>query len=92
MKKKITIIGLLILLTLGIGGCGQSFQRDLKGFTSEYGGGLNRTLTVYDMTGKPIKSYSGKFDIQSTEGGKILFDLNGKRTIIYNATVIVEEN
>ncbi len=43
------------------------------------------------MTGKPIKTYSGRFDIESGEGDKILFDLNRKRTIIYNATVIVEE-
>ncbi len=39
-----------------------------------------------------IQTYEGKIDVQDTEyGNKVLFDLNGKRVVIYNATVITEE-
>ena len=62
-----------------------------QGYRFKYSG-LNRTLTVYSQAGKPIKTYEGKFDIQETEyGNKIKFELNGKRSIIYNATVIVDQ-
>jgi hypothetical protein len=66
--------------------------RALKDFTSNTTGGLTRTVEVYDMTGKLIKTYDGKIDVKENEyGNKVLFDLNGKRTVIYNATVIVQE-
>ena len=68
-------------------------ERDIKTFTSNTGGGLVRTVEVYDQSGKLIKTYKGKIDVQDTEyGNKVLFDLNGKRTVIYNGTVIVQEN
>jgi hypothetical protein len=67
-------------------------SRDLKNFTSNTTGGLERKVEVYDQSGKLLKTYEGKLDIQDTDyGNKVLFDLNGKRTIIYNATVIVQE-
>ena len=53
-------------------------------------GGLNREITVYDHNGNIIKKYQGKCDIQTNEN-KVLFDLDDKRIIIYNATVIAEE-
>jgi len=60
--------------------------------TSEYMGGLKRTAKVYSSDGDLIAQYEGKFDVQSSEfGNKVLFDIDGKRVIIYNATVIVEE-
>jgi hypothetical protein len=38
------------------------------------------------------KRYEGKFDVQADKyGNKIKFDINGKRVLIYNATVIVAE-
>jgi hypothetical protein len=98
MKKKlIAVIGATILGAALLTGC-QSFDRAVKDMDSNLNGGLNRVLTVYDQNGKPIKTYQGKFDIDpntdangGTTGTKIKFDLNGKRVIIYNATVIVEE-
>jgi hypothetical protein len=66
--------------------------RTVKSWTSNTGGGLERTVDVYDKDGKLIEEYQGKIDVQDTQyGNKVLFDLNGKRTIIYNATVIVQE-
>ena len=68
-----------------------SFNRKIKDTTSDFGGGLNRTITIYDYNGNIIKTYEGKCDIEESEN-KVLFDINGKRTIIYNAIVIAEEN
>ena len=70
-------------------------QRDPKSFASETGGGLERTVEVYDLQGDLIKTYEGKFDIQE-DSTKVFFDLptedgGSKRVQIYNATVIVEE-
>jgi hypothetical protein len=67
-------------------------KRAIKDMTSNTSGGLERTVEVYDQSGKLIRTYEGKLDVQENEyGNKVLFDLNGKRTIIYNATVIVQE-
>lgn len=70
-----------------------SMERYTKDSESNLNGGLSRTLKVYSQTGELIKAYDGKFDIDpNTVDGKVKFDLNGKRTIIYNALVIVDEN
>lgn len=69
-----------------------SFQRGFKTFRSNYSGGLDRTITVYDNHGNEIKKYQTKTDIEDNEN-KILFDTaEGKRIIIYNAVVVAEEN
>lgn len=66
--------------------------RTLKSWTSNTTGGLERTVDVYDQSGRLIKTYQGRLDVEANEyGNKVLFDLNGKRTVIYNATVIVQE-
>lgn len=66
--------------------------RTVKSWSSNTSGGLVRTVDVYDLSGNLLKEYTGKIDVQDTEyGNKVLFDLDGKRTIIYNATVIVQE-
>ena len=70
-----------------------SFHRTIKSLKSDYTGGINRTITVYDYNGNTLKEYKGKFDVQESDGGKIMFDdQDGKRVIIYNAIVINEEN
>lgn len=93
MNKK--IIGLVLTGVLSIGlltGCTESFNRELKSAQSEYGGGLNRTITLYDYNGKEIKSWTGKFDVDaSTDGNKVKFDINGKRVIINGGIVVNEE-
>jgi hypothetical protein len=90
--KKIIIFTVLILMVIVLSGCGESFQRSVKSFTSEYTGGLERKVEVYSSSGQLLKTYEGKLDIETNEyGSKVLFDMDGKRTIIYNATVIVEE-
>ncbi|MFN2746954.1 DUF5052 family protein [Bacillus sp. z60-18] len=90
MKKAIATIAVLLLVAI-VAGC-ESWDRMTKDFDSA-NNGLNRTATVYDQNGNKIKTYKGKFDISVNDyGNKVKFDLNGKRIMINNAVVIVEEN
>ena len=69
-----------------------SVERQMKSFSSEYSGGLNRVVTVYDYNGDEITSYTGKIDIEETETpNKVKFDLDGKRTVVYGGIVVVQE-
>ena len=68
-------------------------RRALKSQKSNFGKGIEREIKVYDINGKIIESYKGKFDIEY-EDDKILFDdENNIRHIIYfkTGTVIVNE-
>lgn len=96
-KSKAGLIVTLIILAIIIG-CiiwffnTASGQRTIKNFQSNNLGGLERSVKVYGNNGDLITEYEGKIDIKDTEyGNKVLFDLNGKRITIYNATVITEE-
>ena len=93
MKKNVTLLiaGILICSIVCLAtGCASS-RRYLKSMSSEITNGLNRTVTVYDYDGKPIKEYSGKFDVSESEN-EVYFDINGKRVIIHGGIVINEEN
>lgn len=81
----------IILSSILLTSC-ESYSRLQKSINSDINGGLNRTVSVYDYSGKLIKTYEGKVDIGgSPERGEILFDLNGKRTIISGGIVIIDE-
>lgn len=80
-------ISLIALFSLT--GC-KTWERAFKDFESSISG-LDRVVTVYD-NGEVIRTYRGKIDIEVNEyGNKVKFDVNGKRVIIYNAVVVVEE-
>ncbi|EME75375.1 DUF5052 family protein [Bacillus sonorensis] len=90
MKKAIVTIVVLLLVALAAG-C-ESWDRMVKDFNAS-NNGLERTATVYDLNGNKIKTYKGKFDVEVNDyGNKVKFDLDGKRIMISNAVVIVEEN
>lgn len=104
-SSRITVImAEIIIMVLIIGGCGayrlntESGKRGLKSWKSEASGGLNRTVTVYDIKGKEIIKYTGRFDVEEDmlEGViKVKFDDDkGKRHIIYaqTGTVLIDEN
>ena len=94
MKKRIAIISciVLILAAFMLGGCTESCQRSCKSLESDFGGGLYREINVYTHTGELIAHYEGKVDIEENEsGGKVLFDLDGKRYVYYNCLVEVIE-
>lgn len=94
MKKILIAIAAMLLLT----GCGEAWKRTVKDFQSNYGGGINRSVTVFDYQGDTLANWTGKFDVQfDTSGaGQVLFDRideNGmrKRVVIQGGIVINEE-
>ena len=90
MKKKIIAMILALITILSLAGCA-SMQRDMKTISSDWSGGLNRTVTVYDYNGNPIQSWTGKIDLSESDN-ETWFDLDGKRTIIQGGIIIIQEN
>ncbi|HEQ3553555.1 DUF5052 family protein [Bacillus subtilis] len=91
MKKRILLIFTAVLLLTCLAGC-ETWDRVVKD-TSSSVSGLKRTAIVYDQNGNVIKTYKGKFDVEINEyGNKVKFDVDGKRVMINNAVVIVEED
>lgn len=82
----VVIIGAVALLGTS------TAQRTLKSVSSDFGGGLDRTVTVYDYNGNEIRSWSGKFDVSESEEEVYFDDENGKRVIIHGGIVINEES
>lgn len=82
----VSAIAFAILAT----GCTGSQQRKIKNIESNWTGGLDRTVTVYDYNGKPIKSWSGKIDIAKSEN-ETDFIVNDKRIIVHGGITIIEE-
>lgn len=85
----LAIIIILITILLGLTGC-SSWDRTVKNLNSDLSGGLDRTVNVYTYNGEKIATYEGKIDLQMNES-KVLFDLEGKRYVYYNAIVEVIE-
>lgn len=67
-----------------------SGQRALKSQESNFGGGIDRVVTVYSYDGTPIESWSGKFDV-TEDSNETYFDIDGKRVIIQGGIIINEE-
>lgn len=86
MKKLLAMFAVLVILT----GC-QSINNEIKNIKSEFSG-LNRTVTLYSENGDPIKSWTGKFDINVRSDGRILFDVDGKRVTVKGGIIVSEEN
>ena len=90
MKRYLSIILVVIMILAMCSGCA-SWRRDIKSIKSDFHNGLDRTVTVYDYNGKIIKSWSGKFDVSSSETEVYFDDENNKRVIIHGGIVINEE-
>lgn len=89
-RKIITLILMTVLMIAVLCGCA-SLGRAGKDLKSDLNGGLERTLTVYTADGEVLKTYEGKIDLASTEGGIVKFDLNGQRIMYYNCYIEVIE-
>lgn len=91
----ITIILMLMIMTcLWHFTATEKGKRMLKDFTSNVSGGIPRQVKVYDINGKLIEEYEGRFDIETNHNNYILFDdESGLRHIIYFTTgsVIIDE-
>lgn len=89
--KKIITVFISCALLITFAGCGESWERTKKDWDSNYNGGLKRSISVYSYDGNLLKTYEGKCDIEENDSNKVLFDIDGKRVIIYNPVVIAEE-
>ena len=88
--KNICKIIAIFAMCLSLTGCTASCQRNWKDVESNWGGGLNREVNIYSLDGTLIASHEGKIDIEDRENS-ILFDMEGKRYIYYNAIIEVVE-
>lgn len=92
MKKVKNILLTVLLCMCMFSGFGcASCNRSCKSCTSDMNGGLYRIVNVYTMTGELIATYEGKIDIDNNSNGSIMFDLDGKRYVYYNAIIEVIE-
>ena len=95
-KRRVAFVAALVVSVLaivivcGLAGC-SSCSRSVKSMSSDFNGGINRTVTLYDNTGNKIKSWHGKIDLESNDQ-EVFFDLNGKRVIIQGGIVVSEED
>lgn len=102
-KSPSYIAGAVAALIVGVAICAgivwwslntESGKRAYKDQQSNIEGGIQRTVSVYDVNGELVKEYSGKFDIETDNESYILFDdEDGHRHIIYytTGTIIVDE-
>lgn len=90
-KRILAVIG-IVCIAFGLTGCTETFKRNVKSMKSNWTGGLERTVTVYDYNGGVIDSWTGKFDVTDSENEIYFDDEEGKRVIIHGGIVINEEN
>ena len=72
----------------------ESGMRAMKDQESNFGDGINRIVTVYDVNGNVIATYEGRFDIETDKDSYILFDdEDGYRHVIYytTGTITIDE-
>ena len=91
MKIKAAMLAAVIGASVLLGGCA-SCARDMKTISSDWNGGLDRTVTLYDYNGQKMQEWSGKFDLSSNDQEIFFDDQNGKRVIIHGGITVVEEN
>lgn len=53
--------------------------------------GLNRKVVVYSLSGNIINTYYGKTIIEDHTNTVVTLDIDGKRYIFHNCTVVIEE-
>lgn len=92
MKKIFAFILALAFVVIINSSCTASCQREMKSMQSNWGGGLQRTVTLMDYQGDTLKQWSGKFDVRDMGAdNQIYFDLDGKRIWIQGGIVVNEE-
>jgi hypothetical protein len=89
MGARLAVAVAVCTAAIGMSGCA-SCSRGAKTLQSDFGGGLERTVTLYGTTGDVIKTWRGRIDLADTED-EVWFDLDGKRVNINGGIVVVEE-
>lgn len=71
----------------------ESGKRALKSQESNFNSGIDRIVTIYDVNGKVIKQYEGRFDVEYDDDRILFDDENGKRHVVYytTGTVAIDE-
>ncbi len=84
-------ISLLLALAIALGtlSCTERQRKDLKHLKSDIIG-LKRRVTLYDCSGKPIRTWEGRFKIE-IQGAYISFIDDKGREIKLSGSVVVEE-
>ena len=88
--KKLLIASAITALAITVTGCTGNQERGIKNIKSNWTGGLNRTITLYDYNGKAVRTWEGKIDM-SDSVNETDFIVNGKRVIIHGGIVVAEE-
>ena len=84
----VVIILMLSSFVLSLGGC-QSLKAQFKHIVSG-AVGLDRTVTLYNFSGEPMKQWKGRFQIETIDG-IASFIVDGKQVKI-SGIYIIEEN
>lgn len=90
----IAIVAVIMIIVPIVYSNTEAGKRAYKDQQSNFEGGIERVIKVYDINGTLIQEYEGTFDIETSNDKYILFDDSlGKRHIIYNTTgtVIIDE-
>lgn len=88
---KASALAVAAVLAAGLSGCA-SCDRMAKSIGSDMSNGMDRTVVLYDYEGDELARWEGKIDLQvSNNGGHIVFDRDGKRTVITGGIVVSEE-
>ena len=83
MKKILKTFLFLFLLTF-LSSCNKPDREIIEN-------GLNRKVVVYSLSGDVINAYYGKTIIEDHTNTVVTLNINGKRFIFHNCTVIMEE-
>lgn len=76
-------------LLLGATACTERQRKDIKHFKSDIIG-LNRKVTLYDCSGKPIRTWEGRFKIEVMGSYLSFIDDEGKDVKV-SGSLVVEE-
>ncbi len=90
-KRLLAVIvaALVLLVSAGMTGCTERQRKQIKHFKSDIIG-LKRRVTLYDMNGRPIRTWEGRFKIEIVGNYLSFIDDNGKDVKV-SGTVVVEE-
>ena len=82
----LAVIAIVVFLVFNSASC----QREVKSFQSDFGGGIERTVTVYDYNGIVVREWHGTFDV-AEDNQEVYFDLDGDRIIVQGGIIVIEE-
>lgn len=84
MMKKILKTFLFLLILTFLSSCNKPDKEIVMN-------GLNRKVVVYSLGGDVINTYYGKTIIEEHTNTVVTLNINGKRFIFHNCTVVMEE-